>query len=65
MPIHPGVLSIPRHADAADAPVRRREAHHERIRKYREALDVKKALVRQSVASVDSVYLDDVEYQIS
>ena len=57
-PILP-VLTIPRNTDAADA-VRRRDAHLEKVRLFREVNDVKKALIRQIVASIDGTYLDEL-----
>ena len=39
MPPLPGPLTIPRGSDSAEA-VRRREAHHEKLRKFREAQDI-------------------------
>ena len=59
MPAHPGSLTIPRNTDAVEA-VRRRDAHQERIRKFREATDVQKALIRQIVASIDGHYIDEL-----
>ena len=59
IPAHPGAFLLPRNTDPAEA-VRRREAHHERIRKFRESLDINKALIRQIVAAIDKTYLDEL-----
>ena len=58
-PPHPGAFTVPRNIDAAEA-VRRREAHQEWIRKFRESLDINKALIRQIVAAVDGQYIDEL-----
>ena len=59
MPNHPGPFSLPRNTDAAEA-IRRREAHQERVRKFRESLDIKKALIKQIVAAIDKAYLEEL-----
>ena len=54
-PAHPGTLVIPCNADAAGA-VRRENAYQERLKCFRETVDIQKELARQIVTAVESKY---------
>ena len=58
MPNHLDPFSLQRNTDPAEA-ICRREAHHKCVRKFCESLDIKKTLIKQIVAAIDKVYLDE------
>ena len=58
-PPRPDAFTVPRNINAAEA-VWRREARQEKIRKFRESLDINKALIRQIVVAVDGQYIDEL-----
>ena len=39
--------------------MRRQDTHHERIRKFKETLDINKALIRQIVLAIDKQYINE------
>lgn len=59
IPPHPGALALPRNVDAVEA-VHRKKSHQERIRKFREALDIQKELIRQIIATTNPQYMDEL-----
>ena len=58
-PDHPGPFQLQHNTDPTEA-IRLREVHHERIRRFRESLDINRALIRQIVSAISKEYLDEL-----
>ena len=58
-PVHPLDFVPPRNAQPLEA-IQRERAHTELIRQFEKCQDVKQALIRQIVASVESQYIDEL-----
>ena len=59
IPAYPGPFTLQCNDGPAQA-ICRREVHHDRIHKFWETLDIKKALTRQVVAVIINQYLDEL-----
>ena len=59
-PVHPGSLHIPSFT-AQHKSIDLREEHREKIRLFRETIDVEKALIKQIVQALDPEYLQELK----
>ena len=59
-PEHPGTFNLARNT-AHEVAITQREAHYERLRVFREAVEVQKALVKQIVAAIDDEFVEELK----
>ena len=63
-PDHPGEFNLPRNSSSDEAMILR-EHYYEELRLYQEAVEVKKALVKQIIAAVEDQFLDELKDETS
>ena len=63
-PAHPGDFTLPRNTPSDEAMIYR-EQYYEQLRLYREAVEVRKALIKQIVAAVEDQFLDELRDEAS